>query len=174
MFWLPLLIVILAGLGVGVYFLRDSPPSSLPNEEQTVDVAGDYSTKTMSEVVGSLESTKGLITYFGPEIITDFESATAKSVFFAPSAKAMQDFSKDTAVLPVKLMSYHVVVDAAADPVVTENKRLKTKDGQELTIIKKDSVLYVRDAKGNDVRLRKPIQTKNGKIYIIDKVLLTQ
>ena len=174
MLWLPLIIIIAAGIGVGLWFLREAPANSSQADQQTVESSADYSTKTMSEVVGSLESTKGLVPFLGAEIISLFESDASKIVFFAPTEAAVTQFSKETAILPSKIMPYHIVFGDTADPIVLENTRLKTKDGQELTFVKKDNVLYVRDAKGNDVRLRKPLQTKNGKLYIVDKVLLTQ
>ena len=174
MLWLPLIIVIGAGVGVGMWFLRDAPANSPQADQQAVESSVDYTSKTMSETVGSLESTKGLVAFLGAETVSVFESDVSKIVFFAPTEAAITQFSKDTAILPSKIMPYHIVLGDTTDPPVVENTRLKTKDGQELTIIKKDNVLYIRDAKGNDVRLRKPIQTKNGKLYIIDKVLLTQ
>jgi len=79
----------------------------------------------------------------------------------------------ETSLSLTKFLPYHVVTSET--PIeVAEGKKLKTEDGQEVVIVKVENNLYVRDAKGNDVRLRKPIETKNGKIYVIDKVLLTQ
>ncbi len=176
MLWLPLILVIITGIGVGLYFLRETPASpttSSPTESNT-EVSGDYHAKTVYETMNELDSIKGLATYLDPSTISVFEADASRIVFFAPSDTAIQNFSKDTGVLPVKVMPYHIVLGETTDPVVQENTRLKTENGQELTIIKKDANLYVRDAKGNDVRLRKPIEAKNGKVYIIDKVLLTQ
>lgn len=173
--WLPLLILVIAGVGVGFWFLRDTTSQQVSSsDQQTAELANDYSTKTMSETLSSLDSVKGLVPFLGSELTALFQLDTAKIVFFAPTEAALNQFSKDTAVAPTKMIPYHVVVGELEDPVVAENTRLKTKDGQELSFVKKENALYVRDAKGNDVRLRKPIQTKNGKLYIIDKVLLTQ
>jgi uncharacterized surface protein with fasciclin (FAS1) repeats len=164
-------IVILGGLGVGGWLIRSgnadkpaAPVSQQPEPETT-------SAKSVSDLLVSMTDIKEFSDLAAP--LLPATTAAQKVIVFAPTAAAIQKFTVDTALSLSKFANYHVVVTdteiAAADGV-----KLKTKDGQEVLIVKKENQLYVRDAKGNDYRLRKPVQASNGKVYTIDGVLLTQ
>lgn len=170
--YICLILVVLGGVGVGVYFLK----SGNSNKTQTNDTETtlDYSQSSVSDAYKGLSSISYLTEYESQSaVMTKLDSAT-NLVFFAPTKKAVDDFVASTALSLTKYLPYHVVIDETNPVSVTEGAKLKTEDGQEVIIVKVDGNLYVRDAKGNDVRLRKPITVKNGAIYIIDKVLLTQ
>jgi uncharacterized surface protein with fasciclin (FAS1) repeats len=170
--YICLAILVIGGLGVGAWFLKSGSKNtaSAPVE---VDAGRDYTKQTTSAVYKSLDATRHLVDFDSTlPAMTQLEVAT-NVVFFAPSKAAVDNFVKDTGLSLPKFLPYHIV--ASETPIeVTEGKKLKTEAGQEVVIVKVDNDLYVRDAKGNDARLRKPLTTKNGKIYIIDKVLLTQ
>lgn len=169
MVWLPLLLIVAGGVGVGFYFLRSSPG----DEQVIVEDSPEYKEKTITEAYTTLASTKHLVDYQAQSAsLTKLESAV-DAVLFAPTKSAIDAFVVETSLGFPKFIPYHVVVSDT--PItVDEGAKLTTDDGQEVIIVKTDNILYVRDAKGNDVRLRKPVETKNGRIYIIDKVLLTQ
>jgi uncharacterized surface protein with fasciclin (FAS1) repeats len=170
MVWLPLLLIIAGGVGVGFYFLRSTPEG---DEPVIVEDAPEFKEQSVATVYKNLAATKH-IAEFEAQVasLTKLDSAV-DAVFFAPSQSAVDSFVKDTALGLPKFIPYHVVV-SETPLVIDEGVKLRTDDGQEVVIVKIDGNLYVRDAKGNDARLRKPVQAKNGKIYIIDKVLLTQ
>jgi uncharacterized surface protein with fasciclin (FAS1) repeats len=170
-----LTLTVLSGLGVGFWFLRsDSTENDATQivEEETAD----YTQKNVAEAYAEVGSTKHLAE-FATQSDSLTKTATAEQVvLFAPTTTALDTFTKETALGFLKFVDYHVVT-GSADAMVPEIKdgaRLMTEAGQELVIVVQDGNLYVRDAKGNDARLRKPIEAKNGKIYVIDKVLLTQ
>jgi uncharacterized surface protein with fasciclin (FAS1) repeats len=170
MLWVPLIVIVLGGVGVGIYFLR-----STPNEDDQVVLqdSPEYKDQTLGTVYKEIESTKHLAEYeIQVAALTKLDSSI-DVVLFVPSKNAIETFIKDTALDVVKFIPYHVVT-SDLPLIVEDGSKLKTEDGQEVVIVKIAGDLYVRDAKGNDARLRKPVQTKNGKIYIIDKVLLTQ
>jgi uncharacterized surface protein with fasciclin (FAS1) repeats len=170
MVWLPLLLIIGGGIGVGFYFLRSTPDGEAP---VIVEDAPEFKEQSVATVYKSLEATKHLGEYEVQIAALTKLDAAVDAVLFAPTKAAIDTFVVDTALGVPKFIPYHIVV-SDTPLIVEEGSKLKTEDGQELVIVKIDNDLYVRDAKGNDARLRKPIQAKNGKIYIIDKVLLTQ
>lgn len=164
-------IIVLGGLGVGAWLIKSGntdkpsgPTTSQPEQETT-------STKTVVDLLASMTDIKEFTDLAVPLLPTD--AATQKVIVFAPTATAIQKFTADTALSLSKFANYHVVV-TDIEVVATDGVKLKTKDGQEVLIVKKDNQLFVRDAKGYDYRLRKPVQANNGKIYTIDGVLLTQ
>lgn len=170
MLWVPLLLLLAGGVGVGFYFLKSTPDDEV---QVVLEDSPEYQEQTVAVVYKKLESTKHFAEYETQvAALTKLETA-ADSVIFVPSVAAVDTFVKDTALGVVKFIPYHVVI-SEVPLVVAEGAKLKTEDGQEVVIVKVENDLYVRDAKGNDARLRRPIQTKNGKIYVIDKVLLTQ
>ena len=170
MLWLPLLLILLGGVGAGFYFLRSTPDENAP---VTVEDSPEYKEQTKAVVYKKLEQTKYFAEYETQvAALTKLESAV-DSVLFVPSSVSVDTFVKDTALGFVKFIPYHVVI-SETPIVIAEGSKLKTEDGQEVVIVKVGNDLYVRDAKGNDARLRRPIETKNGKIYVIDRVLLTQ
>lgn len=170
--YICLAILLLGGVGTGAWFLKfgSKDPAKAPSDVVTTK---DYSSQTASAVYKTLESTKYLSDYDAEvPAMTKLEIST-NVVFFAPTKTAFDAFVKDTGLGMPKFLPYHIVTSETPIEVV-DGKKLKTEDGQEVIIVKVGNDLYVRDAKGNDSRLRKPIATKNGKIYVIDKVLLTQ
>lgn len=165
-------LVLLGGVGAGFWLMRqgnDSAVQPVVEESQT-----DQSTKTVREVIGQLDTLKHLEPLLAQTPGVAAIETAADIVLFVPSKTAVDTFTKDTALGLEKFLAYHLVSSTAPIAELAEGQKLKTADGQELIIVKVDNKLYVRDAKGNDARLRKPIQAKNGKIYLIDRVLLTQ
>lgn len=170
--YICLALIVAGGLGAGFWFLKSGNKT---DDLQPVsdDSSKTYVTQTVSEVYKTLPSTKH-VAEFDTQVaaLTKLETST-NVILFAPTKKAVDTFVTETSLGLVKFLPYHVVSSEA--PIeVADGKKLKTEDGQELVIVKVDNELYVRDAKGNDAKLKKPIEAKNGKIYIIDKVLLTQ
>jgi uncharacterized surface protein with fasciclin (FAS1) repeats len=170
MLWLPLLLIVLGGVGVGFYFLRSTPDDGAST---VVEATPKYKEKTVTEALRSIDAMKYFADYETQiAAFAKLETAT-DSVVFVPTKSANDSFVKDTALSFDKFILYHIAVSETPINII-DGAKLKTESGQELVIVKVDANLYVRDAKGNDARLRKPIETKNGKIYQIDKVLLTQ
>lgn len=171
-FYICLIVVILGGVGVGFWFMRESNSNSaIPEISETTTT--ELPELLVSEAFQVLEATKHLGTFYAiVPAMTQTQTAT-NVVLFAPTNSAVETFVKDTALGLEKFLPYHIV--SSETPIeIADGKRLKTADGQELLVVLIDGDLYIRDAKGNDVRLRKPVNAKNGKIYMIDKVLLTQ
>jgi uncharacterized surface protein with fasciclin (FAS1) repeats len=171
MLWLPLILVVLGGLGVGLWFLNSD--SSSETVVETVESTPEQKTLTVPAAYKVSNPVKHIAEYeLQSAALTKLETA-ADSVLFVPSKSAIDTFVKDTALGFEKFLPYHVVIGEAAI-AIEDGSKLKTEDGQELVVVKIENQLYIRDAKGNDAKLGNPIQAKNGKIYLIDRVLLTQ
>jgi uncharacterized surface protein with fasciclin (FAS1) repeats len=170
--YICLALIVFGGLGAGFWFLKSG--NKTDNPQPVADESSrTYMTQTVSALYKTLVSTKHIAEYDTQVAALTKLETSPNVVLFAPTKKAVDTFVTETSLGLVKFLPYHVVASDA--PIeVTDGKKLKTEDGQEVIIVKIANDLYVRDAKGNDVRLRKPIEAKNGKIYIIDKVLLTQ
>lgn len=164
-------LLVVGGMGVGFWFLKSGNKTDVT--QPTADVSKDHTSQTVSTVYKELGSTKH-IAEFDTQVAALTKLDTAPHVvLFAPSKKAVDEFVTATSLGLVKFLPYHVVASETTIDI-SDGKKLKTEDGQEVIIVKVDNVLYVRDAKGNDAKLAKPITAKNGVIYVIDKVLLTQ
>src|ERR1043166_2222184 len=72
-----------------------------------------------------------------------------------------------------KILTYHVVAGNLAASDLTDGKKLKTVEGEELTVKKADGKIWIIDAKGDQsmVSFSKANQS-NGVIHLIDTVLL--
>lgn len=171
MLWLPLIIIVLGGLGVGFWFLRDNGTKT--TTETVEQTTSDSTTKSVAEVIPDIKSAKYLTDVLTSSGQIGVLQDGLNVIFFAPTQDSSDKFTADTKLDLPKVLPYHIVTSELAQEVV-EGTKLKTKTGQEVIIVKKDGNLYVRDAKGHDYRLRKPVSAKNGKLYLIEGVLLPQ
>lgn len=166
-----LALVVLSGVGIGFWLLRSPARTSEPVVSE--DDTKKYETSSIMEAYKDLDATSHLADYESQSAsLVKLETAT-NAVFFAPTKTAVDTFVANTALGFVKFLPYHIVLSDQAIEI-SDGKKLKTDEGQELVIVTIDGDLYVRDAKGNEARLRRPVQTKNGTLYVIDTVLLTQ
>jgi uncharacterized surface protein with fasciclin (FAS1) repeats len=170
--YICLALLVVGGLGVGFWFLKSGNKTDEP-QPASAETNKNYSSQTVSSVYKTLDSTKHIAQFDTQVAALTKLDVSPYVILFAPTKKAVDTFVTETSLGLVKFLPYHVVAsDAPID--VSDGKKLKTVDGQELVIVKTGNDLFVRDAKGNDVQLKKPIEAKNGKIYLIDRVLLTQ
>ena len=81
----------------------------------------------------------------------------------APAAKA--DLTK--------ILTYHVVPGKLAESDLTDGKKLKTAEGEELTVKKADGKVTIIDAKGGSSTVTiSNVNQSNGVIHVVDTVLL--
>jgi uncharacterized surface protein with fasciclin (FAS1) repeats len=101
---------------------------------------------------------------------------------FAPTNAA---FSKlpagtvDTLVKPenkatlTKILTYHVVAGKLEASDLTDGKKLKTVEGEELTVKKSGDTVMIVDAKGGSSTVTIPnVNQSNGVIHVVDTVLM--
>lgn len=101
---------------------------------------------------------------------------------FAPTNEAFNKVPKatlDALMTPAKkadlakILTYHVVSGALKSTDLKDGQKLKTVQGEELTIGYKDGKWSVKDAKGNSANITiADVISSNGVTYVIDGVLM--
>ena len=72
-----------------------------------------------------------------------------------------------------KILTYHVVPGKLAASDLTDGKKLKTAEGEELTVKKADGKVMIIDAKGGSSTVTiSNVNQSNGVIHVVDTVLL--
>ena len=72
-----------------------------------------------------------------------------------------------------KILTYHVVAGKLDAADLTDGKKLKTVEGEELTVKKSDGKTWIIDAKGDQSMVSiTNVHQSNGVIHVVDTVLL--
>jgi uncharacterized surface protein with fasciclin (FAS1) repeats len=72
-----------------------------------------------------------------------------------------------------KILTYHVVAGKLDASDLTDGKKLKTVEGEELTVKKSDGKTWIIDAKGDQSMISiTNVHQSNGVIHVVDTVLL--
>ena len=100
---------------------------------------------------------------------------------FAPTNAAFEKLTKGTVedlLKPekktdlTKLVTYHIMQGAITINDVRDGQKLKMIQGEEITVLKKDDKMMLKDAKGNIATVTIPnVISSNGVIFVIDGVL---
>ena len=101
---------------------------------------------------------------------------------FAPTNAAFGKLpagTVDTLVKPenkatlTKILTYHVVPGKMAAADLKDGMKLKTAEGEQLTVKKEDGKVWIVDAKGGTSMVTiADVNQSNGVIYVVDTVLL--
>ncbi len=101
---------------------------------------------------------------------------------FAPTNAAFGKLpagTVDTLVKPenkatlTKILTYHVVPGKLEASSLTDGKKLKTAEGEELTVKLKDGKVWIVDAKGGTSMVTiSNVNQSNGVIHVVDTVLM--
>ena len=101
---------------------------------------------------------------------------------FAPTNAAFGKLpagTVDTLVKPeskatlTKILTYHVVPGKLEAASLTDGKKLKTVEGEELTVKHKDGKVWIVDAKGGTSMVTiADVNQSNGVIHVVDTVLM--
>src|SRR5438874_9285051 len=101
---------------------------------------------------------------------------------FAPTNAAFGKLpagTVDTLVKPenkptlTKILTYHVVPGKLDASDLTDGKKLKTAEGEELTVKRSDGKVWIIDAKGDSSMVSiSNVHQSNGVIHVVDTVLL--
>lgn len=148
--------------------MSSSAPMMDKNIVQTAVAAGSFNTLVTALKAAKLDTTlsgKGPFTVFAP---TD-------AAFKKLPAGTLDKLLKDPTGKLASILKYHVVPgEVMASQVVTmDGKKVKTVNGESLTIMVKDSKVMLKDAKGGTVNVTKTdVKASNGVIHVIDGVLM--
>ncbi|MDP3660885.1 fasciclin domain-containing protein [Phenylobacterium sp.] len=142
-------------------------------------VANAVNSKDHTTLVAAVKAAGLVDTLSGPGPFTVF--APTNAAFAALPAGAVDNLLKP-ANKPalVKVLTYHVVSgrltaqDLAAKVDASGGKAmLKTVEGEDLTLSRKDGAIWVWDAKGGSAQVTiADVLQSNGVIHVVDKVLM--
>jgi len=153
-------------------------------EEEGVMVGGAKMVKSKNIVenaAGSADHTTLVAAVKAADLAGTLSGAGPFTVF-APTNAAFDKLPKGTVeglLKPemkadlAKVLTYHVVPGAMMAADLKDGQKLKTVQGEELTIGYKDNKWTVKDAKGNVANITiADVVSSNGVTYVIDAVLM--
>ena len=141
-----------------------------------------YPTKTIVQnAVNSPDHTTLVAAVKAAGLVPTLESKGPFTVF-APTNAAFGKLpagTVDNLVKPenkgtlTKILTYHVVPGKLEASDLTEGKKLKTAEGEELTVKKMDGKTWIVDAKGGTSMVTiSNVNQSNGVIHVVDTVLM--
>lgn len=114
--------------------------------------------------------------------LVDTLEGTGPFTVFAPTNEAFKQLpagTVDTLLKPenkaklTKILTYHVVPGKLEASDLTDGKKLKTVEGEDLTVKKSGDSVMIADAKGDMAKVTIPnVNQSNGVIHVINKVLM--
>lgn len=178
-------ILIIIALVVTVLFIRsnNSKEVSEAKTENTTNQSATEGKTTVEYISGnkSISTFNDSLNKAG--LIAKIDAAGPFTVF-APSNDAFKNmpegynqilFDESKPQTLNNVLSYHIAEAKIDSTNMTNGQKIKTITGQELLVELKDNNIYITDAKGTKVVVKKAnIITSNGVVYIIDGVLLPQ
>ena len=153
-------------------------------EEKTVMVGGAAmfpSKNIIQNAVNSKDHTTLVAAVKAAGLVETLEGKGPFTVF-APTNTAFGKLpagTVETLVKPenkatlTKILTYHVVPGKLAASDLTDGKKLKTAEGEELTVKKADGKTWIVDAKGGTSSVTiTNVNQSNGVIHVVDTVLM--
>lgn len=155
-----------------------------PMEEKGVMVGGANmvpSKDIVDNAAGSADHTTLVAAVKAADLVATLKGAGPFTVF-APTNEAFAKLpagTVDNLLKPenkatlAKILTYHVVAGAFKSTDLKDGQKVKTVQGEELTIGYKDMKWTVTDAKGSVANITIPdVISSNGVTYVIDAVLM--
>jgi uncharacterized surface protein with fasciclin (FAS1) repeats len=152
--------------------------------EKTVMVGGSamYPSKNIIQnAVNSKDHTTLVAAVKAAGLVETLEGKGPFTVF-APTNTAFGKLpagTVDTLVKPenkatlTKILTYHVVPGKLEESDLTDGKKLKTVEGEDLTVKRSDGKVMIIDAKGDSSTITIPnVNQSNGVIQVVDTVLM--
>ena len=163
---------------------QDKMMKSEMSGEKTVMVGGAAmfpSKNIVQNAVNSKDHTTLVAAVKAAGLVETLESKGPFTVF-APTNAAFGKLpagTVDNLVKPenkatlTKILTYHVVPGKMEAASLTDGKKLKTAEGEQLTVKHKDGKVWIVDAKGGTSMVTIPnVNQSNGVIHVVDTVLM--
>ena len=161
-----------------------SAQDKMTSGEKTVMVGGAAmfpSKNIIQNAVNSKDHTTLVAAVKAAGLVETLEGKGPFTVF-APTNAAFGKLpagTVDTLVKPenkatlTKILTYHVVAGKLEASDLTDGKKLKTVEGEELTVKKSDGKIMIIDAKGGSSTITiSNVNQSNGVIHVVDTVLM--
>lgn len=152
--------------------------------EKAVTVGGApmYRTRNIIENAVNSRDHTTLVAAVKAAGLVDTLAGKGPFTVFAPTNAAFNRLPRgtvDTLLKPqnkaalAKILTYHVVPERLAAPDLTDGRKLKTVEGEELTVKLDGSKVWLLDAKGGKAAVTIPdVAQSNGVIHVVDAVLM--
>src|SRR5690348_6905726 len=177
-------IAYLAAAAFGVLALTVTSLAPVSAQEKTVMVGGAAmfpSKNIIQNAVNSKDHTTLVAAVKAAGLVSTLEGKGPFTVF-APTNAAfgkLPDGTVDNLVKPenkatlTRILTYHVVARKLDASDLTDGRKLKTVEGEELTIKKADGKIWIIDAKGDQSMVSiSNVHQSNGVIHVVDTVLM--
>jgi uncharacterized surface protein with fasciclin (FAS1) repeats len=177
-------IALLSAAAFSVLALTATITAPASAEEKTVMVGGAAmfpSKNIVQNAVNSKDHTTLVAAVKAAGLVPTLEGKGPFTVF-APTNAAFGKLpagTVDTLVKPenkaalTKILTYHVVAGKLEASDLTDGRKLKTVEGEELTVKKADGKVMIVDAKGGSSTVTiSNVNQSNGVIHVIDTVLM--
>ena len=177
-------IALLSAAALGVLALTATVAAPVSAQEKTVMVGGAAmfpSKNIIQNAVNSKDHTTLVAAVKAAGLVETLEGKGPFTVF-APTNAAFGKLpagTVDTLVKPenratlTKILTYHVVAGKLEASDLTDAKKLKTVEGEELTVKKMDGKTWIVDAKGGTSMVTiSNVNQSNGVIHVVDTVLM--
>jgi uncharacterized surface protein with fasciclin (FAS1) repeats len=177
-------IALLSAVVFGALALTSVLVAPVSAQEKTVMVGGAAmfpSKNIIQNAVNSKDHTTLVAAVKAAGLVDTLEGKGPFTVF-APTNAAFGKLpagTVDTLVKPenkatlTKILTYHVVAGKLDASDLTDGKKLKTVEGEELTVKKADGKVMIVDAKGGSSTVTiSNVHQSNGVIHVVDTVLM--
>ena len=163
---------------------EDKKMKSEMSGEKTVMVGGAamFPSKNIVENAVNSKDHTTLVAAVKAAGLVDTLQSKGPFTVFAPTNAAFGKLpagTVDTLVKPenkatlTKILTYHVVPGKLEAASLTDGKKLKTAEGEELTVKLKDGKVWIVDAKGGTSMVTiANVNQSNGVIHVVDTVLM--
>src|SRR6201992_3053679 len=177
-------IALFAAVAFGALALTSTFVAPARAEEKTVMVGGAamYPSKNIVDNAVHSKDHTTLVAAVKAAGLVDTLEGPGPFTVFAPTNAAFGKLPKGTVeslVKPenkatlTKILTYHVVPGRLEASDLTDGKKLKTVEGEELTVKKDDGKVWIVDAKGGSSTVTIPnVNQSNGVIHVVDTVLM--
>ena len=160
------------------------PGASIAATEKTVQVGGApmYPSKNIIQNAVNSKDHTTLVAAVKAAGLVDTLEGKGPFTVFAPTNAAFAKLpagTVDTLVKPenkatlTKILTYHVVPGKLEAADLTDGKKLKTVQGEELTVKRSGDTVMIIDSKGGSSTVTIPnVNQSNGVIHVVDTVLM--
>jgi uncharacterized surface protein with fasciclin (FAS1) repeats len=177
-------IALLSAVAFGALALTATIAAPVSAQEKTVMVGGAAmfpSKNIIQNAVNSKDHTTLVAAVKAAGLVETLEGKGPFTVF-APTNAAFGKLpagTVDTLVKPenkatlTKILTYHVVPGKLDASDLIDGKKLKTAEGEELTVKRADGKIWIVDAKGDSSMVSiSNVHQSNGVIHVVDTVLM--
>jgi uncharacterized surface protein with fasciclin (FAS1) repeats len=172
-----------SSLMISASFLEPATAKMMKGEN-TVMVGGApmYPSKNIVENAVKSKDHTTLVAAVKAAGLVDTLSGAGPFTVFAPTNAAFNKLPKGTVATLVKpenkatltkILTYHVVPGKLEAADLTDGKQLTTVEGEQLTVKRSGSKVYIVDAKGGRSRVTiSDVNQSNGVIHVVNSVLM--